>query len=169
MKTVSMTIALLVFVTLSLCYTASAENTPTEVPTERQATPETAAAIDAAAYPLEICIVTGEKLGEMGEPVSRTYDGREVKFCCKMCIKGFEKDQAKWMKKLDDAIIEAQSAAYPLETCVVSGEKLGAMGEPVNYLYKNQLVKLCCKGCISTLEKDPQTYLKALAVPKTTD
>ncbi len=122
---------------------------------------ETAVAA-AARYPLEKCIVTGEKLGEMGDPVVKNYDGREVKFCCKMCVKGFEKDQAKWMKKLDEELIAVQSKSYPTDMCVVGGEKLGSMGDPVNYMYKNQLVKLCCSGCIEKLEKDPEMYLQKL-------
>ncbi|MBU0507607.1 hypothetical protein KKH27_02040 [bacterium] len=113
----------------------------------------------AAAYPLDYCIISGEKLGEAGAPVVKTYDGREVKFCCNQCVKSFEKDPANWTKKLDKAIVETQQDHYPLETCVVSGEKLGGMGEPTNYVYQNRLVRFCCDGCIKTFEKNPEKYL----------
>ena len=63
------------------------------------------------------------------------------------------------MKILDRKIAEAQSASYPLETCVVSGEKLGGMGEPVVHNYKNRIVKFCCGNCVATFEKDPDKYL----------
>ena len=43
-------------------------------------------------YVFDTCATTGEKLGEMGEPVTKVYKGQEVKFCCKGCVKGFEKD-----------------------------------------------------------------------------
>lgn len=57
----------------------------------------------------------------------------------------------------------AESApAYPLQTCVVSGEKLGAMGDPVDYMHEGRLVRFCCKGCIGKFKADPQTYLKKL-------
>jgi hypothetical protein len=114
---------------------------------------------EAEAYPLDYCIVTAEKLGSMGDPVAKVYDGREVRFCCKGCVKTFEKDKTKWMTKLDDAIIAAQKATYPLKTCVVSGEALGSMGEPVDYVYGNRLVRLCCSGCIPALKKNPEKYL----------
>ena len=51
-------------------------------------------------YPLDVCIVGGEKLGSMGEPVSFIYQGQQVKFCCGGCQPEFEKDPAKFLKKL---------------------------------------------------------------------
>jgi YHS domain-containing protein len=54
-------------------------------------------------YPLKTCIVTGEKLGEMGSPHVFTYQGREIKLCCKGCLKDFNKEPAKFAKKLDAA------------------------------------------------------------------
>ena len=54
-------------------------------------------------YPLEKCIVSDEKLGEMGKPFVFTYEGQEIKLCCKSCQKDFKKDPAKYMKKLKDA------------------------------------------------------------------
>ena len=54
-------------------------------------------------YTLKTCIVSDEKLGEMGDPYVFTHEGREVKLCCKSCLKDFKKDTAKYMKKLDKA------------------------------------------------------------------
>lgn len=54
-------------------------------------------------YPLKTCVVSGEKLGEMGKPYVIKHDGREVQLCCKSCEKDFKKDPAKYMKKLDEA------------------------------------------------------------------
>jgi YHS domain-containing protein len=122
------------------------------------------------AYPLDYCVISNEKLGKMGDPVVKVYDGREVKFCCNMCVKTFEKDKVKGFKKIDDAVAAAQKPAYPLETCVVTGEKLGKMGDPVDYVYNNRLVRFCCKGCIPTFKKDPAKYLAmidAAFAPKT--
>ncbi len=55
-------------------------------------------------------------------------------------------------------------AAYPLTTCVVSGEPLGEMGEPYDYTHKEEgkpdrLVRFCCKKCVKDFRKDPETYL----------
>jgi len=48
------------------------------------------------------CPVSGEKLGEgdMGKPVAIQYKGRTVQFCCKMCVKKFESDPAKYLAQL---------------------------------------------------------------------
>ena len=54
-------------------------------------------------YPLNTCVVSGEKLGEMGDPYVFTYEGREIKMCCKSCLKDFKKDPAKYIKKIEDA------------------------------------------------------------------
>lgn len=51
-------------------------------------------------YPLQTCLISGEKLGEMGQPVTYVYEGQEYKFCCKSCLKKFEADPAKYAKEL---------------------------------------------------------------------
>lgn len=56
---------------------------------------------------------------------------------------------------------------YPLDSCLVSGEKLGSMGKPYEYVYKEEgkpdrTVYFCCKMCVSKFKKDPAKYLKAL-------
>ena len=116
------------------------------------------------AYPLDYCIVSGEKLGEMGDPVVKTIDGREVKFCCNSCVGKYEKDQASFSKKLDDAIIAAEKPNYPVETCVVSGEPLGHsdMGDPVDLVYQNRLVRFCCNNCVKAFKKDPDKFFAKL-------
>lgn len=59
-----------------------------------------AASTDAKAYTLDTCVVSGEKLGSMGDPVVKVYDGQQVKFCCSSCVKDFEKDKAKFIAKI---------------------------------------------------------------------
>jgi len=59
-------------------------------------------------YPLTTCVVSGEKLGEMGKPVDYEFQGREIKFCCKDCVKDFKKNPAKYVKKLDEAEAKAK-------------------------------------------------------------
>jgi hypothetical protein len=54
-------------------------------------------------YPLKTCVVTDEDLGDMGEPVVITHEGREVKFCCGGCVKKFKKDPAPYLKKIEEA------------------------------------------------------------------
>jgi YHS domain-containing protein len=57
-------------------------------------------------YPLDKCIVSDEKLGEMGKPFVFTYEGQEIKLCCKNCQKDFKKDPAKYVKKIQVAQAE---------------------------------------------------------------
>jgi len=57
---------------------------------------------------------------------------------------------------------------YTLETCIVSDEKLGEMGEPFVTSYKGQQVKMCCKSCNKDFTKNPDKYLKKLAAGSTT-
>ena len=54
-------------------------------------------------YPLTTCVVSGEKLGEMGAPFVHKHNGREVRFCCKGCLKDFNKDPQKYLKAITDA------------------------------------------------------------------
>ena len=54
-------------------------------------------------YPLKTCVVSDEKLGEMGKPYVMKYKGREVQLCCESCKKDFNKDPQKYLKKLDEA------------------------------------------------------------------
>ena len=51
---------------------------------------------------------------------------------------------------------------YLLETCLVSGEKLGTMGKPLEIVHKGQQIKFCCKSCLPKFEKDPAKYLSQL-------
>ena len=57
----------------------------------------------ADSYPLTTCVVSGEKLGEMGKPVVLNYKGTEVRFCCNDCVKSFKKDPEKYLTKLKAA------------------------------------------------------------------
>jgi len=62
-----------------------------------------------AKYPTDVCIVSEDKLGgDMGKPVDYIFrvagkPDRLVTFCCKDCVKDFNKDSEKYLKILDDA------------------------------------------------------------------
>lgn len=113
-------------------------------------------------YPLATCIVSGDALDSMGGPITYLHEGRELRFCCSNCQEQFAADPATWLKKLDEAIIEQQGANYAAETCPVSGEKLGAMGAPVDVVVGNRLVRLCCAGCEKSLRAGPASYLEKI-------
>jgi YHS domain-containing protein len=52
---------------------------------------------------LTTCPVSGDKLGEMGKPLVFVYQGQEIKLCCGGCKKDFDKDPAKYIKKIREA------------------------------------------------------------------
>lgn len=61
-----------------------------------------------AAYPLGTCLVSDEKLGDMGDVTERIYrragqPDRLVRFCCDGCVDDFKKEPAKYLKLLDAA------------------------------------------------------------------
>jgi hypothetical protein len=62
--------------------------------------PPAAADPNAKPYPLKTCIVSGEELGKMGEPMRFTYKGQEIKLCCKSCEKKFLADADKLLEKI---------------------------------------------------------------------
>jgi hypothetical protein len=55
-------------------------------------------------YPLKTCVVSDEKFGgDMGDPYVFTYKNREVKLCCKGCLKDFNQEPEKYVKKMEAA------------------------------------------------------------------
>ena len=86
-----------------------------------------------------------------------------MKFCCKMCVPRFEKNLTASIAKLDQKIIDSQLPFYPMTTCVVSGEDFGgAMGDPIDVVYNNRLVRLCCKMCKGDFKEDPKSFIAKL-------
>lgn len=63
---------------------------------------------------------------------------------------------------------DAKTAAkpYPLEVCIVGGEKLGSMGKPFVFVHQGQEIKLCCDGCKADFDKEPAKFLAKLAPKK---
>jgi|SRR5579859_7627050 len=57
---------------------------------------------------LTTCPVSGDKLGEMGDPYVFVYKGQEVKLCCPNCKKDFDKEPAKYLKKIQEAAAKSQ-------------------------------------------------------------
>lgn len=66
------------------------------------------AAKERKAYPLTVCVASGEDLGSMGDSPEYIYrvDGqrdRLVVFCCEGCEEDFLKEPAKYLAKIDAA------------------------------------------------------------------
>lgn len=53
-----------------------------------------------------------------------------------------------------------KAKAYPLTTCVVTGEKLGEGGmQAYTFVENGQEVKLCCKSCLKKFNADKEKYM----------
>jgi hypothetical protein len=67
-----------------------------------------------AEYPLKTCVVSDEEIGgSMGEGIDFVYKqegkpDRLVRFCCKDCVKDFNKEPAKYLKLIDEAAAKAK-------------------------------------------------------------
>jgi YHS domain-containing protein len=76
---------------------------------------------------------------------------------------GKEQDPGTPLPKSPAAAADPNAKPYPLKTCVVSGEELGKMGEPMRFIFKGQEIKFCCKGCDKDFQKEPEKFLQKIA------
>ena len=60
----------------------------------------TAAPVESAQ--VELCPVTGKPLGSMGDPVTVTVEGMQVRLCCEGCEARLRKNPSKYLSKLAD-------------------------------------------------------------------
>jgi YHS domain-containing protein len=110
-------------------------------------------------YLLDTDPVTQKKLAPARELQVIKHEGRELRFNDAASLKTFKADPGKYLPAVDAALISQQLPHYPLKTCVVSGEALGEMGAPLDVLYRNRLVRLCCKGCKKDFKKNPSALI----------
>ncbi|MBX3323882.1 MAG: hypothetical protein KF757_12930 [Phycisphaeraceae bacterium] len=116
------------------------------------------------------------------------YKGKTIGICCPGCGKqflawdetrkdefvalavahrepGMEGHADQDMEKPADtaAITDASwTEPYALNTCPVSGQKLGSMGDPIVAMYDGREVRFCCGGCIDKFEANQAKYWKAI-------
>ena len=82
-----------------------ANPTPAAIPETAAASAKTTkkAVAKPKPYPLKTCLVTGDGLDDMDERVSTVYEGQTFEFCCKPCLKKFNKNPGKYVKALQKA------------------------------------------------------------------
>jgi hypothetical protein len=152
----ALAVAALSFVTVHAAARGEEKPAPKPEQAKEEAKPSEAdaAAIRAQApsYPLDTCAVSGEKLGSMGKALDVVVDGRMVRICCKGCTKAVAKDKEAIFKKLDEGVIAAQKASYPMDSCPISGNKLGEKAKDV--VVGTRLVRTCCGDCATKVQKD---------------
>jgi hypothetical protein len=111
-------------------------------------------------YPLDSCPISGRKLGSMGDPIVKLYDGREVRFCCDACPPKFEKDLTASMAALDEKIIKDQAPLYPIKTSVVTGKPLPE--KPLEFVYGNRLIRVADAAEKAQFLSEPKKYIADL-------
>ena len=90
-----------------------------------------------------------------GKPTNTTDDGK----------KDAKSDKGKKEKKdakPDKPKKGAKATPYPLETCIVTDNKLDSMGDKTTIIHEGQEIKFCCKPCETKFKKDPARYLPKL-------
>lgn len=110
-------------------------------------------------YPLNVCAVAGEELGSMGDPIVHVgEDGKEVRFCCKGCVKKYTANPASYNEKVDAQILALQADKNPLAgECIKTGKALD--GDGVSFVAGNRAMKTCCKNCMKAVQADPAEYI----------
>jgi YHS domain-containing protein len=113
------------------------------------------------AYLLSTDPVTGGSLGD--RPIIYQHEGRELRFADQKSLDAFKADPAKYLPKVDQQMIQQQIPFYPMDTCMISGDKLGGdMGKPVDLIDRNRLVRFCCADCPKDFSKDPDKFIARL-------
>jgi YHS domain-containing protein len=112
-------------------------------------------------YPLTVDPL-GDQLADVEKPIILVHNNRELRFVTEANAQAFQDEPEKYLSQLDQSLIEQQRPLYPMDKCIVSDQALGTMGEPVDYLYGNRLVRFCCKMCKGRFERDPDKYLSEI-------
>ncbi len=108
------------------------------------------------------CAVTGEDLAD--KSIKGEFFGRTVYFCCGGCLAKAKEHPELYVKPTAEEQAKATKSDSKflgkgdgIETCPVTGE-------PVNKTLKaqanGQTFYVCCEGCIETVQKNPELYLK---------
>ena len=117
------------------------------------------------------CPVSDEKVDP---EVTANYKGKTVGFCCSDCVKDFNKDPAKYMKK-----VEAEEAKNKKKDDKKGAQPSADSTKPVNRFcaiekenavdptvktttYKGKVVGFCCEDCIKKFDANPDLYMASL-------
>ncbi len=160
MKTLLLSLALLPFALPPLLLVQESDPAP-DPAAQAAPSPREVAEAQLPSYPLETCVVSGNEL-EADAIHDFVHAGRLYRLCCEDCKAAIEKEPAKYAAKVEAAVIADQGPRYPLETCAVSGEALGSMGEPIDHVDGTKLVRFCCAGCVRAYQKDSTQAMAAV-------
>lgn len=87
------------------------------------------------------------------------YKGQKIYVCCPGCIGTVKKNPEIYLKKIQKEqkeIVEAKKIVQ--KNCPV----MGGVIIPKYYYKYNKKIYVCCPGCIATIKKNPEMYLKKI-------
>ncbi|MDZ4754911.1 MAG: hypothetical protein SGJ11_10505 [Phycisphaerae bacterium] len=118
-----------------------------------------------ASYPLTHCLVMLDETLVEDDHKTVVFGNRLYKLCCKKCVNNFLKGTGRYVGAFDREWTAKQKSKYPLDTCVVTGEKLG--DKPVDLMIGYELVRVATNDAAKTVLENPKPYLAKLAAAKT--
>lgn len=96
--------------------------------------------------PAAVCPVMG---GKIDTSIAVDYKDGKVYFCCKGCIKPFQKDTAKYAAKANLQLVLTEQAEQ--KGCPISGK---AVNDDTALEVAGATVKFCCNGCRGKVAKE---------------
>jgi len=116
-------------------------------------------------YLLEECVVCGKALDEHDDgvvPIDHVHKNRLVRLHSGSCLQAFEREPEVYLRKLDEAVIADQLPEYPIDICIISGDKLGHAGDPINVVVGSRLVRFCRRDCVKQFLRNPARVFSVL-------
>ena len=98
----------------------------------------------------EICPMSGNKLGEHGQPLKVKIGQEELFLCCKGCLQN-KVNQQHWAT-IHANFAKAQAICPVMENPIPE--------EAAWTIVEGQIVYVCCPPCTEKIEADPETYLR---------
>ena len=123
-------------------------------------------------YPVGECIVDGAPLPiDPNLAVSFVYGNLLVRLRSPECKALFDANPEQYLRGLESSVIAQQLPDYPLDVCVVSGDKLsGKDAKPVNYVLGHRLIRFCKRCdeyCAPRVLENPARYFRLIDIART--
>jgi hypothetical protein len=102
-------------------------------------------------YPLDVCPISGRRLDTVGGVVRIVVGDHLVELCCPSCGTAARGRRVEVVARIEAAAYAQQKDDYPLDTCLVSGDKFEE-GKVVDFMHGPILVRLGCENCVTAME-----------------
>ncbi len=100
----------------------------------------------------EICPISGNKLGEHGDPIKVKVGEEQIFVCCRACLEG-KVDATHW-ETIHANFAKAQTICPVMEKALPD--------QPKWTVVKGQIVYVCCPPCIDKIKDESAKYLAAV-------